>query len=437
MTKELLRRLIEQALSGDLSLSEQAALRDYILNSDNREEFIEVVEYLTKGDIDLIPFREEIWLPIIQKVVEIDADKLPAIKMEHLKGAGVEDMDISVGEYPSTTAFQPTDALPDTVDASVRPMHVFVRYWMRYAAGIIVLFGTAIYYFWNESASFGKDIPETKVLAETKADVAPGKEGAVLTLADGSTVVLDELENGLVAAQAGANVMLENGQLAYTVGEQATKQIGWNTLATPRGRQFSVVLPDGTGVWLNAASSITYPTVFAGKERKILMTGEAYFEVMENKQMPFHVSVGDMDIEVLGTHFNVNAYSDENISRTTLLEGSIKLRTKRQEIVIKPGEQAQLHTNDEGSIRVAVGVDLSEVMAWQKGLFYFNNTSLPDIMRVVHRWYDVDIIYETKPPNKKLGGGISMKLPLSNLLRMLEASGIHFTIEGRTLKVVE
>lgn len=437
MTKKLLRRLINQALSGDLSLSEQAALRDYILNDDNREEFIKVVEYLTKENIDLVPFREEIWIPIIQKVVGIDVDKPSEIKMQDLKGAGAGNMDTPTEEYPSTTAFQSVDALPDVVTPPVHLMHFFVRPWIRYAAGIIVLFGVGMYYFWNKNASFGKDVPETKVLAETKADAAPGKEGAVLTLADGSTVVLDELENGLVAAQAGANVMLENGQLAYTAAGQAATQIGWNTLATPRGRQFSVILPDGTGVWLNAASSITYPTVFAGKERKILMTGEVYFEVTENKQMPFHVSAGDMDIEVLGTHFNVNAYPDENISRTTLLEGSIKLKTKKQQVVIRPGEQAQLHASDEGSIHVVAGVDLSQVMAWQKGLFQFNNTSLSDIMRVVHRWYDVDIIYETKPSNKKFGGGISMKLPLSNLLRMLEANGVHFTLEGRILKVVE
>jgi ferric-dicitrate binding protein FerR (iron transport regulator) len=234
--------------------------------------------------------------------------------------------------------------------------------------------------------------------------------------------------------------VLDNGQLAYQPTGNASAEMLFNTMSTPRGRQFRLMLPDGTRVWLNSASSLRYPTVFAGKERQVEVTGEAYFEVAENAQMPFRVKVvGRAAIEVLGTQFNVNAYGNIQMLRTTLLEGSVRVQDISEEagkgVVLKPGQQAVISTahaaNTAGrqNIMVADHVDTDKVLAWKKGLFNFDGMSLQEAMQQLERWYDIEVVYENGIPEIPFGGEISRNVSLEGLLKMLAGADLSFRIE--------
>jgi len=297
------------------------------------------------------------------------------------------------------------------------------------AASIILLFAAGTY-FWAANKSTSTDI-----VADKNAVITPGKQGAILTLADGSQVVLDSLGNGVVAKQNGARIVLTNGQLAYAPTENGSGEIVFNTITTPRGRQFQVTLPDGTQVWLNAASSLRYPTAFSGRERKVEVTGEAYFEVAKNVEMPFRVSINDKAaIEVLGTHFNVNAYKNEGAIATTLLEGSVRVAaTGSKDVTLQPGQQAQIASG----IKVIENANIDKVTAWKNGLFYFEGTSLAEIMRQLERWYDIEVVYEKGVPDIEFEGEMTKDVSLNGLLDMLGKTELHFRIEGRKLIILQ
>jgi transmembrane sensor len=334
----------------------------------------------------------------------------------------------------------------------VRPVHRvhFLRKWGWAAASIILALSLGVYLLTTKN---NRTLPPADVVQA--AEIAPGKNGAVLTLADGSQVVLDSLGNGVVAAQNGAQVVLKGGALAYDPNGAANGDVAYNTMSTPKGRQFQVTLPDGTKVWLNAASSLRYPTAFTGRERKVTVTGEAYFEVAHNANLPFVVNVNDKEeVTVLGTHFNINAYENEKAIHTTLLQGSVKVgsrqwavgsgekaegsrqkaETKEQSVVLKPGEQVSLsHTSQ---LSQPIPVQTGEVIAWKNGLFNFEGASLGEIMRQLERWYDIEVSYEKGIPNVEFEGKMTRDVPLSDLLSMLERSDIHFKVEGRKLIVL-
>jgi len=307
----------------------------------------------------------------------------------------------------------------------------FLRRWGWAAAVALVLLVAGAVYFWPRQQQQGQ------LANVSHIDVAPGKNGAVLTLADGSQLVLDSVNNGLIAAQQGAQVVMRNGQLSYNPVNKTGGHIAYNIMTTPKGRQFNLVLPDGSKVWLNAASSLKYPTAFTGRERAVELTGEAYFEIAKNAAQPFKVSVpGRAAIEVLGTHFNVNAYTDEATINATLLQGSIRLRGNASEtpVVLQPGQQGQLQPAAPINIHNA---DIDKVMAWKNGIFNFNDASLQEVMRQLARWYDIEVVYEKGVPDKYFYGKVSRDLPLSGLLKVLEATGVHFRIEqGRKLVVM-
>lgn len=259
------------------------------------------------------------------------------------------------------------------------------------------------------------------------ADIAPGKTGAVLTLADGSQVVLDSITNGVIAAQNGSQVVMKNGQLAYDPGNSTGNNIAYNTMSTPKGRQFHLTLPDGTRVWLNAASSLKYPTAFTGKERSVTVTGEAYFEVAQNASQPFKVNVpGAAPVEVLGTSFNINAYIDEEDIRATLLEGSVRIGST----ILQPGQQMKVKAGN------VMNADTDKVMAWKNGIFNFNDASLKEVMRQLERWYDIEVIYENGVPDTYFYGKVSRDVSLAGILKVLEATRVHFRVEGRKLIVM-
>jgi ferric-dicitrate binding protein FerR (iron transport regulator) len=241
--------------------------------------------------------------------------------------------------------------------------------------------------------------------------------------------------SGLVAHQNGTEAVLKDGHLAYHPKGKSTDNVTYNVMSTPKGRQFQVTLPDGTKVWLNAASSLRFPTVFTGKDRTVELTGEGYFEVAHNSAMPFQVKVYDMTITVLGTHFDINSYSDEPAVKTTLLQGRILVNRKDKLVYLNPGQQAVV-VPDEKDIKINYNVDVAEVMAWKNGRFIFNNADIRTIMRQVKRWYDVEVEYEGKISTEEFVGGISMQNNISELLKVLQGTNlVRFKLIGKKVIV--
>ena len=267
--------------------------------------------------------------------------------------------------------------------------------WMRVAAAaVIVVIGTGAYFFSQPE----KQQPNQKI-ASTEAhnvqqDVLPGGNKAILTLAGGEQIILDSVANGVLAQQGNANVVkLANGQLAYKGTGAKADEIIYNTLGTPRGGQYRLMLPDGSKVWLNAASSLHFPTAFNGNERNVGLTGEAYFEVQKNRDKPFHVQVNDMKIEVLGTHFNVKAYDEEDAVKTTLLEGSVRIaKAGVVQTTLVPGQQAHLKKN--GNLKVMNNINMEEAIAWKKGELILNNVNMDEAARIIARWYNVSFVFQ-------------------------------------------
>jgi transmembrane sensor len=266
-------------------------------------------------------------------------------------------------------------------------------------------------------------------------DIKPGGNKAILILADGKQVVLTDAKNGRIAQQGSATINKNaEGLVAYNTGTSSSSAPVYNTMLTPRGGQYHLILADGTNVWLNAASSIKYPTAFTGADRTVEITGEAYFEVAHNKAKPFKVKSSGQTVTVLGTHFDVNAYNDEQAVKTTLLEGSVKVNTASAETIIKPGEQAILAQNKLN----VTATDTEDAIAWKNGMFRFNEENLESIMRKVSRWYNVDIEYADEDiKDIPLTGIITHFNNVSKVLRMLELTHkVHFKIQGNKIIVM-
>jgi len=282
-----------------------------------------------------------------------------------------------------------------------------------------------------------KQAPASLTVGILKDVDAPQSTRAVITLGDGRQIFLDSSGKGVLAMQDNVAVVRNGlGGIEYQLSVKSPETaVGYNTMFNPRGSQvIPLTLSDGTKVWLNCASSIKFPTVFTGKNRIVEITGEAYFEVRHNPSKPFKVLVNDMEVAVLGTHFNINSYKDDGAIKTTLLEGKVEVSRKGDKVVLKPGEQAVTSANS--TLTVDHLSDVSEVMAWKNGMFEFNNTELPEILAQVSRWYDVDIVYESKSKKGALGGGISRRLPLSKVLKLLEVNGARFKSDGKKLIVL-
>lgn len=306
--------------------------------------------------------------------------------------------------------------------------------WIKRMAVAAVVLGVLIV----GSVLFYKDGKKVATIANSKQqeerfrnDVAPGQNGAILTLSDGKTIVLDTANNGSLAEEHGTEITKKNGQISYN-HQSGGSAVLYNTMTTPRGRQFKLVLADGSRVWLNAESSITYPTAFAGKERKVSVTGEAYFEIAHNPQMPFIVEKGEVRVQVLGTHFNFNSYEDENSIDVTLLEGALKVSRKRASGLIRPGQQAQVK---EREIKLINDADINTVMAWKNGLFVFKGRDINALMKQLSRWYDVEVVYDKKVDDL-FYATVPRNTNLSDLLKALEFTGkVKFEIINKTIHV--
>jgi ferric-dicitrate binding protein FerR (iron transport regulator) len=270
-----------------------------------------------------------------------------------------------------------------------------------------------------------------------KNDVSPGGNKAILTLANGIKIDLNDVKNGVLANQGKAVLKKDkDGQIIYEAPDDKAKDSSsvYNTITIPKGGQFQIVLSDGSKVWLNSASSITFPAAFSKTERKVTITGEAYFEVAKNKHLPFRVVAGKQTVEVLGTHFDINAYADESTIKTTLIEGSVKVSADSQSAILSPEQQSSIFYNKPGKISINT-VDTDDILAWTTGHFQFEKAEIPLIMREAARWYDVEIKYEGEVPQRRFTGSISRNVNLSELLKMLKYTGINFKIEGKTIIV--
>jgi ferric-dicitrate binding protein FerR (iron transport regulator) len=320
-------------------------------------------------------------------------------------------------------------------DASVAGRPSPVRLWVRHAmtAAAVVLLLVGLFRLWRSYRA--ESVVQAPVVV-----VAPGGNRAVLTLAGGQKILLDSAATGVLAEQGNTHVQkLGDGKLAYEAGgggDEAGRgghTAGaaaplYNTLTTPRGGQYQLTLPDGTKVWLNAASSLTYPTAFTGNNRTVEMTGEAYFEVVHDKKRPFMVKAGGQTIEDIGTQFNVNAYTDEPAQVTTLLEGAVKVDGH----LLRPGEKATVTgataTSGGGGIEVTKG-DPDQAVAWKNGLFNFTDAGLQTVMRQLSRWYNVDVTYEGNIPPRQFTGMIGRSLTLNQVLKGLAKERVHYQIE--------
>lgn len=298
------------------------------------------------------------------------------------------------------------------------------------AAAILMILSMGGYFYFQKYTAVNSN-----ELSASLNDVNPGGNKATLTLADGSKISLTDADNGELAKQSGVRISKsKNGELVYSVIASDHKKPVFNTISTPRGGVYQVNLPDGTRVWLNAASSIKFPTTFAQlKERKVELEGEAYFEVAKNKKLPFIVSSGAQQVKVLGTHFNINSYPDEGEVKTTLLEGSVEVFAANKRM-LKPGEQANVTKNGAGNVKVSTA-NIAQVMAWKNGFFHFEKDNLHSVMRQLSRWYDVEIVYEVERADDEFMGDIPRGIKLSEVLKMLAFEGTQFKIDGRKLIV--
>lgn len=310
----------------------------------------------------------------------------------------------------------------------LRVIPIYSKRIFKIAASAIIAIAMGTGYWMMKEKNNEAETPQNTI-AKPK-DIEPGYDGAILTLADGRKIVLDNEGDGEITDRA----VKKGNTLSYVT--IAPKNVEYNTMTTPKGRQFSLVLPDETQVWLNAASSITYPTAFIGNERKVQVTGEVYFEVTHNAAMPFKVSAGETTITVLGTHFNVNAYTDEPEKQVTLLKGSVKVQSevgKMKSEIIKPAQQALAKLS--GDLSIVNNVDVEQVMGWKNGTFRMNETGIANIMRQIARWYNVEIVYENGVPEGTFSGEVPRSFTLSKALKVYEYSGVHFSIEGNKIIV--
>ena len=312
-----------------------------------------------------------------------------------------------------------------------KPARIFSMQRIAAAASIVLILSTGAYFLFFNTTQ--KQIAKTGTQQQFKNDMAPGGNKAVLTLADGTQIILDSAANGTISQQGNTKIIkLDDGQLAYNAAN-SNGEVLYNTISTPKGGQYQIVLPDKSKVWLNAASSLRFPASFTGKDRNVELTGEGYFEIAKNTAMPFFVKVNGMQVEVLGTHFNVNAYDDEAAMKTTLLEGSVKVNKGTANIVLKPGQQTILNSN--GQLGAATAVNIDEIVAWKDGWFHFESADLKTILRQFARWYDVEIIYEGPVKNRKFFAVVKRSSTLKNVLEMLQDNNIVYRIEEKKLIV--
>ena len=303
------------------------------------------------------------------------------------------------------------------------------------AAVILFIFVSGYFFFPQKKSTNTTVIRSATAPLKTIPAPVPGRNLAILTLGNGRQILLDSSEAGTLASEGNTKIIkIGSGQLSYAATQNGNPEIAFNTLSTPRGGQYQVELPDGSQVWLNSDSRLHFPTVFTGAERIIDLSGEAYFEVAKNKKMPFVVKVNGSEIRVFGTHFNVNGYADEALTKTTLLEGSVQVSKGESRAMLIPGQQAQVNVQGE-NVQVSIA-DTEEAIAWKNGYFQFNKSDISSVMKQLSRWYDLEVRFQGQKPEAHFRGKISRSLQLSEMMKVIEASGVRCKLEGKTLVIL-
>lgn len=374
---------------------------------------------------ELVVFLQEAQLPENEAVIKAALDN--DFEVGRFSGMSVPGQ--------AASAYEAFKRETGSKDASPAGRVFMNRYRLAAAASIILLIiaGTQLWRTANRSSKM--------VIVQENSEVMPGGHKAILTLANGRKIILDSAANGTLAQQGNTQIIkLDNGQLAYNAAAQPGA-VEINMLTTPRGGQYQLNLPDGSKVWLNAASSLSYPVAFTGKDRTVTLTGEAYFEIAKNAAQPFYIKMppsqpgrNEVNVEVLGTHFNISAYGDEVSINTTLLEGAVRVVSAGNGQVLKPGQQAQVST--AGNIQLVNNADVELAVAWKNGEFRFKRADMSSIMNQLSRWYNFNVQYVGPVPAMRYSGSIWRNAKLSEVLEMLGTlTGAHFELKGNILKV--
>lgn len=393
--EELLRRFVE----GEISRSEYEQLFDHIRS-------VSVEDHELNNAVDQV-FKS------IKSYEDLSADDKELLYKNILSSVSAEEKQ-SAQEYSRS-----------------------LWYRLGIAASIFIALSVGLFYYLDEPA-----VQPLLTIDQTPkhAPIVPGGNKAILTLSDGSRIILDHAKNGVLANQAGVSIQkTSDGELLYQFSKthdaenQVVEDILYNKIETPKGGKYQVNLPDGSIVWLNSASILRFPALFSGNTREVELTGEAFFDVAKNKNKPFKVITKDQIVEVLGTRFNINSYGDEETIKTTLIEGSVKIIYKNKVVLLSPGQQFQ---PNESKSRV-IEADTEEVIAWKNGYFLFKDENIHSIMRKLSRWYDVEVTYQGEIPEYGFGGNISRSKDITEVLDALQlTNAVHFKIEGRRITVM-
>ncbi|MBB6112095.1 FecR family protein [Mucilaginibacter lappiensis] len=394
-------------------------LQQYFNNTITDTDCIELLDYLRNNDPDEIAKTIDERLLTLEEGPEFNRFQAKKV-LERIK---------------SDSRFMRRGVEPE----DAKPVNKWYRSWIRVAA-ILIFFSTVGFYFLFNR--YHKIANQNDLAGTKSSQILPGSTKATLTLANGKVILLDSAADGMLT-KSGRTVVnkAHNEGLVYNTladnHQTATNtDTVYNTLTTPRGGEYKVKLPDGTNVWLNSSSSLSYPVEFAGNERHVKLTGEAYFEVAKNKDKPFYVCVNNVCVKVLGTHFNIAAYTDDAELTTTLLEGSVLITKNSQQRLLKPGQQAVVKNNAD-VINVS-DASINQVMAWKNGYFVFNDDNINTIMKKLSRWYDVDVEYQGSFENQRFGGTFYRSKGITELLNNLEKIGkVHFKITGRRIIVMQ
>ncbi|MET3499736.1 hypothetical protein ABIC45_001327 [Mucilaginibacter rubeus] len=322
--------------------------------------------------------------------------------------------------------------LPEPESESVRRFNYTSL--LKYAAIVILTLSISILlYLRNENRVKGND--KSQIAQATM--IKPGSNKAILILGNGQKLALKNHTQVSINEDDGTAVSNKNEILAYKHAGKANagQQVIYNTIVVPRGGEYQLVLADGSKIWMNSSSSLRYPTSFSGSERKVYLSGEAYFEVAKNARMPFIVKTDKAEVKVLGTHFNVKAYNDEELYKTTLLEGAVSVQSSAMINEIKPGQQVII--NGQGQQKITSNINVEEEVAWKNGLFMFTKADIKDVMQQVSRWYDIEVVYEGKVPDLQFSGQLSRKVDFSGFTNILKYAGLNFTIKGKTVIVAK
>ena len=405
MEKEILNFLLQKHIAGTLTEDEKIELSTFVNRKQSKEAVLIALEDLLHQNTSDQQYDEKRFMPLVKGILTADS---------------ISDSQQVIAE---------NTPLPKTAHKRAGKK----IWWLVIIAILIAAAAFAYFYYFKTSHSTttlqGSDTP-------IQDNAAPGGNKAVLTISDGKTFPLDSAKTGVITQQGTVKLTkAKNDELRYSGSGHLNEASMFNTVSTPRGGQYQIVLSDGSRVKLNSISSITYPVSFSGSERNVTITGEVYFEIADNSGMPFKVRAYDMEVEVEGTDFNINAYTDEPEMKTTLLKGSLKLHKNASKQVLQPLQQG--HFDNDGNFVLEKNVDVNEVMAWKNGMFNFNNADLKMAMRQIGRWYDVDVIYEVGAPvDQPVTFKIQRNVNLSEVVQALKKNDIRCRIDGKTLIVL-